>query len=191
MLLVLIGGGVWLLFASRPPIDLLEAQTLGPDEIRRVATRLLVHDDIDLRSAAARKLTEAGDSAVPVLVELALKHPDRILRIAVLEVLRVLDEERTVTVVEQLAIEDDAELRRVAVDIAARLSHRGARDVLVKALDDEDGGVLSTAAGACASKGVRDAVPALKQLLNHPSISVRRHSARALGRLTGKRYEVR
>ena len=176
---------------SRSVTDLLDAETLTPAQIRRIATRLVIHEDIEIQGKARERLLQEGAAAVPVLKDLGLTHSDQRVREGALDLLTELDAGATAQVLEQMIDDESADLRRLATRTALRLNHRSVKALLLKAVEDDDAGVRLAAMDGCAVRRVLKAVPALKRSLDDPRITVRRHAARALHSLTGRRYTVK
>ena len=61
---------------SGPETKLLNAKSLTPEQIRQIATRLIIHEDIQVRMKATDRLAQEGAAAVPVLKDLSWM-PDR------------------------------------------------------------------------------------------------------------------
>jgi HEAT repeat protein len=168
---------------------LLAKKDLTPDEIRLVAEMLLAHDDEGLRGQALKHLGTQGDKAVPVLSEIAEKTDDSTLQFAVFGVLSYLDEKESVEVLGKLIVSPKLETRMEVVSIASKMNSPSAAPVLIKALEDENMMIRSTAAGALGPTGAREAIaPLRKALMNDPEKSVRAHAARSLKDLTGQDY---
>lgn len=187
--IVVLGGG-YLLF-SGSTMDLLDKQTLSPDEIRRVANELLLHEDAEIRARASTKIAEQGASAVPVLKDLALSTSNSKLRLAVFGCLAPLNGDAAAEILEAMVTDSDISVRQGAIKSAAALGTPRAVKVLEKALTDAELSIRSSAAGLIGRTGVLDAVPALERALNDPERSVRKHAARSLHDLTGRDYSNR
>jgi HEAT repeat protein len=176
--------------------DLLALQSPTPQQIRKIAVRLLVDPDLAIRARATAKLSGLGDKAKPVLRELASETSDEALRVAVLGVLRVLDSTAAAEVVVRMIQNPKVEVRQQAVHLAADISDAKATTALEQALADSDPGVRSAAAASLdprSSASVRSAAAAsldprssasaaskLRAALNDPDYNVRRHAARSL-----------
>ncbi len=179
-------GGYYALSGS--PEDLLNAEKLGPKEIRIVATKLLMHEDTKIRVRASEKLSAQGAAAVPVLKELGVKNSDLQLRLAVFGVLTGMDADAAAEVVESIFSDSDPQVRQQAVNAAVQLGTPRAVEVMKKALNDPESIVRSTAAGSIGGTGNKGAIPALLTALRDPELSVRKHAARSLKELTGNDY---
>jgi len=190
VLVLLMGGvGYWVLAGSTE--DLLDAETLTPKQIYQVATKLLLHNDLEIRAKASAKLTSLGRQAVGVLKEIGLTHSDAKLRFVLFGILRPMDGDAALEVLENLFNHADPEVRKLALDAASGLNHPRAEAILVRALDDPDAGVRSVAAGQAGPANARSAIPKLKRLLDDPKRSIQRHAARSLETLTGVDYSDR
>jgi len=187
--LVAVVVGYWIFSDSAE--DLLDAESLSPKQIRRVATRLLLHEDLKIRERASKKLFSLGESAVPVLKDISLTHSEQKTRLAVLGILARLDTDATIEVLEHMIDDSETEVRMVAAKTAAKLDDPRTIPVLTKALEDANTGIRNVAIGACETKRIKSAVPALLRALDDPMAGIRRHAARALRNLTGKDYRDR
>jgi len=170
------------------PEELLAAESLTPKQIRIVATKLLLHSDPKIRIRASEKLASLGDTAVPVLKEVGLARSDTPLRLAVYNVLALIDAGAAGEILQDMITDSDPEVRRHAVGAASRLRHPRAVAVLEKALSDENIGIRSAAAGSLSRPDAASAIPSLRAALNDPNLSVARHAARSLKALTGRDY---
>lgn len=190
---VMVLGALLAMWFSGPrrAIDLLDLETLTAEQIRRVATALLRHESATIRSRASAKLAAQGDVAVPVLHAIVVEDGDTDTRKAALDVLTVLDADKAVEAMAGLIEADAMPLRRLAVDAAVQLRHRGTVAVIKRALADDNDGVRLSAIGGCELKRVRSAVPVLQKAMDDPNINIRRHAARALRAITGKQYRAR
>jgi hypothetical protein len=168
--------------------DLLDANNLSPKEIRIVATKLLLHEDVKIRARASDKLFAQGAAAVPVLKDIGLNDSSMKLRLAVFGVLAGLNADAAVEILEDMSKDSDPEVRRQAINPAAILKTPRAVAVLEKALTDPDPGIRSSAAGTMGSTGSKEAIPALTAALKDREFYVRKHAARSLQELTGKDY---
>jgi hypothetical protein len=182
--LVIVG---YLIFSSSAE-DLLDAQKLNPKEIRIVATKLLLHEDVQIRAKASEKLSSQGAAAVPVLKEIGLTDSNLNLRLAVFGVLAGLDADAAVEILEDMSKDPDPEVRRQTINPAAILKTPRAVAVLEKALTDPDPGIRSSAAGTLGFTGSKEAIPSLTAALKDPEFYVRKHAARSLQELTGRDY---
>jgi hypothetical protein len=185
VIVVLVGG---YLISSGSAEDLLSAQKLSPKQIRIVATKLLLHEDVRIRTRASEKLYAQGAAAVPILKDIGLKSSDLKLRLAVFGVLASLDPDAAVEILEEMSRSSDPEVRGQTVRPAAMLKTPRAVAVIEKALTDPDTGVRSSAAGTMGSTGAKSAIPALTTALKDPEFYVRKHAARSLKELTGIDY---
>jgi HEAT repeat protein len=181
--------GYWL-FTSTPK-DLLDSDDLSDSQIRKIATWLLVHEDIDMRVRAAAKLGELDQKAVPVMKDVCLTHDDPKVRSAVFDQLMVTDKDAGAEVLQTLIDDPDAQVRMMAAQAASHLSHPTSAEVLKKALGDDDPSVLLAGIEGSQLRGLRSAVPQIKAALDSDNLTVRRHAARALLALTGKSYQHR
>ena len=185
-LLVMVIGGYFVISGS--PEDLLNADKLSPKQIRIVATRLLIHDDVKIRAQASEKLTAQGAAAVPVLKGIGVTDSNLELRLAVFGVLAGMDGNAAADILDSLMTDEDPEVRQRAVSAAGYLSHPRAVAVMTKGLGDQESFVRSTAAGTLGTAGASSAIPALRAALNDPELPVRKHAARSLKELTGHDY---
>jgi hypothetical protein len=185
LVLVIIGG--YFIF-SKSAEDLLNVQKLSPEQIRIVATKLLVHDDVKIRTRASEKLSAQGAAAVPVLKDIGLKRSNTKLRLAVFGVLAGLDTDAAAEILEDMSRDPDPKVRGLAVNPAGLLKTDRALAILEKGLTDPDVNVRSSAAGTLGSTGARSAVPALTSALQDSEFYVRKHAARSLKQLTGADY---
>lgn len=189
-----VGGGILVLalfvyWATRPSLKtLLDVAAPTPEQIRTIASVLLLDDDFSIRSRASAKLTALGQAAVPVLKELAATHPDPAVRKAVLDLLTGLDPKSAAEIVVQLSRDKNVEVQRTAVSVAARLDDSRSLEVLQQGVQSEDGGVRQAAVEGLGARREASAVSALESALKDPNITVRRHAARALQLITGKNY---
>jgi len=186
MSILVIGIGYWIFSPSAE--DLLDSDTLTPKQIRAIATKLLIHKDVAIRSKASNKLVSVGQAAIPVLKDIGMTHSDPQIRLAVLEILKLLDAEEAVEIVEDMYNDPDPEVRLLALDGAWQINHPRAVAVLSKAMDDPDESIRSTTAGRLGSMNDKSVIPRLKEALNDPSPRIRRHAARSLENLTGADY---
>ena len=186
--MVLFLVGYWL-FASTPK-DLLESDDLSDSQIHKIATWLLVHENIDMRARAAKKLGELDQKAVPVMKDVCLTHDDPKVRSAVFDQLMTTDKDAGAEVLQTLIDDPDAPIRLMAAQAAAHLKHRTSAKVIMKALDDDDPSVLLAGIEGSQLHGLKGAVRQIKAALNSSdNLTVRRHAARALLALTGKSYQ--
>ena len=177
--------GLYKLIFSESAEDLLKADNLTPSQIRRLATNYLLHKKLDLRERASRKLSKQGQTAVPVLKEVATSNPE--VRQPVLNILMVIDADAAFDLL-AVMIEDDELATRVAAARAAVANpHPRSREILEKVLDDDDPSIRLVVSDGWRLIGL-DAVGPLMRSLSDPNMTVRRHSARALKGLTGKDY---
>jgi HEAT repeat protein len=170
--------------------DLLDAKSLSPGDVRKIATTLLLHDDVRVRERANLRLATAGKTAAPVLKEIGLTTEDPRLAEAVTGVLLTVDADAAVAVLEHLIGSSDVEARRTAVQSASRWQDPRTTAILTKALQDADGGIRLSAASALGARKAQDGVGALEQAMKDQSPGVRRHAARALQSITGKDYRT-
>ena len=100
------------------------------------------------------------------------------------------DPEAAYSLIEQmLADQSDVAVRREAVAALRGIQPPTQRvsTLLQTALRDAEAGIRSSAASAFSHVRDPSAVPGLRVLLNDPSPTVRRHAARAIGDITGRR----
>jgi HEAT repeat protein len=187
--LAAIAIGYWIF--SESVEDLLDAESLTPEQIRLVTTKLLLHDDLKIRERAGSKLLSLGEAAVPVLKDVSLTHSERKMRLATLGILTRLNVDATMEVVKEMIDDTDAEIRLVAAKTAMKTDDPRCIPILEKAVEDSDSGIRLIAIGACEFREIHSAVPAIKRALDDPVLVVRRHAARALRRLTGVNYRDR
>lgn len=188
-LLILAGAGLgyWLMKPSAE--KLLDAETLTPDEIRYVATHLLLHEDIQIRARASAKLAGLGEKAIPVLKDLSLHCDDNELRRVVLELLLAMQAKESDQVLSQLIADRNAEVRRIAANAAGALPPAQSTSLVARSLKDADSGVRAAAINSMARSRDPANIPALKEAMtNDASIMVRRHAARTLEMMTGQKF---
>jgi HEAT repeat protein len=184
---LLAAGAVSILFFGSYE-DLLDKETLSPEEIRLVATELLLHPDIEIRTKASKKLTDQGETAVPVLREVGLATSNASLQMALYICLARLNTDAAMDIVEAMMQSDDHKVRLRAVRSASRIHTPRSVALLEDALKHENDEMRAVAAGTIGRIGPADAVPALRKALNDPNEAVRRHAARSLKELTGQDY---
>src|SRR5207237_534990 len=126
--------------------SLSSVDPLTPAQIRVVATRLLLHDDMKIRSQASSKLLSAGSAAVPVLKDIAVSSSDPKLRLTVLALLTSLDPAGSVGILERMIADPDVEVRGGALRAAAQLGGSQAVPILERRLKDPDPDIRAAAA---------------------------------------------
>lgn len=185
--LLLVAGVGYLIFRPSPD-SVLNSPSLTPRQIRYVATKLLVDDDVKLRARASEKLISLRDPAVPVLKEISLEPTDPGVREAVLKVLAAISPPAATEVLTKLITDPNPEVRRIAVTAAVRLPEKDADPIVQKAASDADTGVRLAAMDWLARRKSAKNVPLLQQALQDSDITVRRHAAHTLQTITGKDY---
>jgi len=184
---LLLGLLIWWL--TRPSaVALLEVDSPSPDQIRRIATILLVHDDFMVRSKASEKLSSLGQAAVPVLKEIAQTHSDPRVCKAVLDILSALDAKGAADAIVQRSRDSNAEIRREAVIAAGRLEDPRSREVLQQGLQSSEPGIRLKAVEGIGARRDASSVAALQGALKDPDPTVHLHAARALQLITGQDY---
>jgi len=173
--------------------ELLKIDSPNEDQIRRIATQLLVNDNYKKRDEAVKKLVKLGQAAVPVLKDVCLSDPDPNVRWSSLRVLMGMDVDTTAEVLVKLIVDPDVEVRRAAANTATRLQHKIAESILITALSDEDAQVITTAMDGCEmrKKSMRKAVPKLMAALKHSDRFVQQRAVRVLKVITGRNFEDR
>lgn len=187
-----IGIGVlgWLIFRTTPE-KMLDLDALTPDQVKIVATKLLLDEDIKVRDRASTKLASLGKSAAEPLKEVCLTNSDPKVRLATFEVLMAVDKDASMEVIQKMSSESDVGIRTAAVEAAIRLDDPRTVAVLEKAIKDSDPHIRQTAVGGMITKkDAKNSISALEQALRDDNITTRRHAARSLQMLTGKSYQV-
>jgi HEAT repeat protein len=192
---ILVLGGLIYWF-TRPSADaLLNVTSPTPQQIREIASNLLLHEDYKIRTRAGDRLAALGQTAVPVLKDVALTHNDVRVRKAVLEILTGLDPKCAADVALLMSKDGDAEIQRTGVSAARHLDDPRTYDVLAQGLKAKDAAVRQDAVEGMGVRGDSRAVPALESTMKNEKedITVRRHAARSLQLITGRNYnsEVR
>ena len=129
-------SGVLLLAAliywgTRPWADaLLEITSPTPAQIHQIAWTLLRHDDFKIRARATEKLRSLGQTAVPVLKDVAQTHPDAAVRKAVLDILLGLDPKAAADLVAQLSQDKNPDVQRTAISAAKHLDDPRSYEIL-------------------------------------------------------------
>lgn len=190
-LLALAAGGV-VYWQIRPsPERILSAESLSPEEIRYVATRLLLDDSIEMRARASQKLASLGAAAIPVLTDLSLHHEDGNVRAAVLDVLLAVAPKEAEQILGRMMADQNAEVRAAAAASATVLPREQSSALIIKGLQDADSRVRLATLNSAAQQRDPGHVPALEAALDDSSPLVRRHAARTLQLITGRDYSDR
>jgi HEAT repeat protein len=191
-----VGGGVLLLagliyWGTRPSAtDLLDAASPTPDQIRQIASSLLLHEDFKVRARASEKLCALGPTAVPVLKDVAQAHQDPMVRKAVMDILIALDTKAAAEVATKLSQDNNPEVQRSAITAAKYMEDPRSYEILSRGIQSQDESTRLAAIQAVGARREQQAVSALEGALRDPSssITVKRHAARSLQLITGKDY---
>lgn len=142
--------------------------------------RALGEGDLPARTGAIRRLTEKGLEVMPAL-EKVVAEGSWWAREGALEALAGMGERGLAVLARAARSDEREEVRRFATRMIGRIRCPEGREALVELM--EDARLRSVAAGALGEIGDTVATPALVRALDDPSVSVRRASAAALGKL--------
>lgn len=181
--------------------DLLNADTLTPEQIRKVATKYLVHESFEIREKASAKLADMPEESAPVLSDICRSYEDMRVRTVVLALLMAIDDGATIDVIEEGYRDGPSEWKRECVRNATRFKNQTkqksimerAKKMVADAAFSDDIGVLLEGVGGVEvyqikSKKIEKRLYSLVK--KHEEMSVRRHAARAFRAITGKEMKV-
>ena len=178
-------------WGTRPSADaLLEITSPTPAQIHQIAWTLLRHDDFKIRARATEKLRSLGQTAVPVLKDVAQTHPDAAVRKAVLDILLGLDPKAAADLVAQLSQDKNPDVQRTAISAAKHLDDPRSYEILDQGARSQDATTRQAAVEALGARRDPRAVPVLEAALRDPnaSMTLQLHAARALQLITGRDY---
>jgi HEAT repeat protein len=189
---LLLAGFIY--WATRPSATaLLNVASPTPGQIRQIATTLLLDTDFKIRAKAAEKLTSLGQTAIPVLRDIAQTNSDPNLRKAVLDILVSLDPKGTADLMAQMSKDKDPQVQLAVISAAKAIDDPRSYDILTQGVRSQDQTARQAAVEGLGARRDARAVPDLEAALNDPnsSITVRRHAARSLQLITGRNYDDR
>ena len=149
------------------------------------ARKLLEHERAEVRAAGADILADVGtDKDVPLLMRLVEKDESSQVHMAATKSLITLGDPRAWSVIEPMLESEQADEREAAIEAAARLQPKGARDILEAALQDPVYFVRSEAALALGKLGNGHTIEVLREFAmyepNRWAASAALHSLREL-----------
>ena len=166
----------------------LEALTgLNDEKAGPLFRTLLKEGTAEFKPAALSGIAGIKDrAAAPLLLELLRDPEQKKIHVQIVDALGPLNDPSCVPVLVKLLedrTEESAELRLNAVHALAYMDARTVAKDIAACLHDPDRNVRQAAAHTVAALGYREAVPALKKLLNLPDLALAHEAAKALANL--------
>jgi HEAT repeat protein len=146
-------------------------------------SKILDHQDADVRRRAVDALGQLGsEAAIPGVVQ-ALQHQDADVRRRAVDALGQLGSEAAISGLLQALQDQNADVRRRAVDALGQLGSEAAIPGVVQALQDQNAGVRRSGVDALGQLGLEAAIPGVVQALQDQNADVRWSGVDALGQL--------
>ena len=170
---------------ERPEVRVQAAislEDLKPPEALAPLKAALYDQDPWVRTAAISSLS-AQPGSVPADLEELLSGEDLMMQTSVIDALGLMaasGKEGAIGILERIFEDGTVEAKRSVCRILGKVDDKGARDLILKAVNDEDPGIRTFAAHALAEKGGASSVAVLHEMAQNDPDRAVRESVRAI-----------